>query len=69
MTVPTPRATAPRAVRSIEQVASTMLDLEGVEDLPLAEQTSRLNQAQQALAAVLNHDASGELASPPDAAR
>lgn len=58
MTQPTPRSAAPSDVRRTQLVAETMSELDGVEELPLAEQAHRLDQAQRTLAAVLSNDPS-----------
>ncbi|HSO68879.1 MAG TPA: hypothetical protein VLQ67_04505 [Arachnia sp.] len=56
MSVPTPRAAAPSDVRRSQVVAGVMASLDGVEELPLDEQTARLTEAQAVLAGVLNND-------------
>lgn len=56
MTAPTPRSAAPSDVRRTELVAETMAGLEGIEALPLDQQTAKLSEAQRILAGVLNND-------------
>lgn len=56
MSAPTPRNAAPADVRRGELVADAMAALEGIDDLPLADQAARLSEAQSVLAAVLSND-------------
>ena len=56
MSVPTPRSAAPGGLRRQELVAELMTSLEATQDLPLAEETSRLTEAQRILAGVLSND-------------
>jgi len=56
VTVPTPRSAAPGDLRRQELVAELVASLDGVEDLPLPEQTARLTEAQRILAGVLSND-------------
>lgn len=56
MTVPTPRSAAPSDVRRAELVEEAMAAIEGIDDLPLAEQAARLMEVQAVLAGVLNND-------------
>ena len=56
MTAPTPRSAAPSDVRRTDLVSETMAGLEGIEDLPLDQQTAKLSEAQRILAGVLNND-------------
>lgn len=56
MMTATPRDAAPDDVRRAQLVARVMEGLEGIESLPLAEQTARMAQAQRALSGVLSND-------------
>lgn len=53
---PTPRSAAPNEVRRTELVAEAMAALDGIDELPLEEQTAKLAEAQTVLQAVLNND-------------
>ena len=55
-TGPTPRDSAPQAVRRQELVAQVMESLERVDELPTADRIAMLSQAQATLSAVLNND-------------
>lgn len=54
--MPTPRSAAPSIVRRTELVTEAMAGLDGMEGLPLDEQTAKLSEAQRILAGVLNND-------------
>ncbi len=56
MTALTPRGAAPADERRQQLVAELMAGLEGIEELPLEEQTARLTGAQRTLAGILSND-------------
>lgn len=56
MNVATPKQALPDEVRRREVLVETMREIDGLEDLPLAEQVGKLSEAQAILAAVLDND-------------
>lgn len=53
---PTPRYAAPSDVRRTELVGEVVAGLDGLDELPLEEQTAKLTEAQAVLHAVLSND-------------